>query len=63
MDTKKIINFSMLLAISVVLGIIDSFIPILFVGFKVGLANIIVLYVYINMVLKVLYLYQYLEYY
>lgn len=45
MDTKKIINFSMLLAISVVLGIIDSFIPILFVGFKLGLANIIVLYV------------------
>ena len=43
MDTKKIINFSMLLAISVVLGIIDSFIPILFVGFKLGLANIIVL--------------------
>lgn len=45
MDTKKIINFSMLLAISIVLGIIDSFIPILFVGFKLGLANIIVLYV------------------
>lgn len=45
MDTKKIINFSMLLAISVVLGIIDSFLPILFVGFKLGLANIIVLYV------------------
>ena len=34
-----------LIVLSVVLGIIDSFIPILFVGFKLGLANIIVLYV------------------
>ncbi len=48
MDTKKIIDTSMLLAISVVLSIIESFIPIfngIFVGIKLGLANIVVLYV------------------
>ena len=48
MDIKKIVNYSMLLAISVVLSIIESFIPIfsgLIVGVKLGLANIIVLYV------------------
>lgn len=44
MNTKKIINYSMLLAMSVVLGIIDSFIPVLFVGFKLGLANIVIIY-------------------
>ena len=48
MDTKKIINISMLLAISVVLSIIESFIPIfngIFVGIKLGLANIVILFV------------------
>ena len=48
MDTKKIINLSMLLSISVVLSIIESFIPIfsgLMVGVTLGLANIIVIYV------------------
>ena len=47
MDTKKIINISMLLAISVVLSIIESFIPIfsgLIVGVKLGLANIVIIY-------------------
>lgn len=48
MDTKKIINYSMLLAISVVLSIIESMIPIfsgMLVGVKLGLANIIIIYV------------------
>lgn len=48
MDTKKIINISMLLAISVVLSIIESFIPIfsgIIVGVKLGLANIVIIYV------------------
>ena len=47
MDTKKIINYSMLLAISVVLSILESMIPIfsgMLVGVKLGLANIVVLY-------------------
>lgn len=47
MDTKKIITISMLLAISVVLSIIESFIPIfngIIVGVKLGLANIIIIY-------------------
>lgn len=47
MDTKKIINISMLLAISVVLSIIESFMPIfsgLIVGVKLGLANIVIIY-------------------
>lgn len=47
MNTKKIINISMLLAISVVLSIIESFIPIfsgLIVGVKLGLANIVIIY-------------------
>ena len=48
METKKIINISMLLAISVVLSIIESFIPLfsgIVVGIKLGLANIVVIYV------------------
>lgn len=48
METKKIINISMLLAISVVLSIVESFIPIfsgIMVGVKLGLANIIIIYV------------------
>lgn len=51
MDIKKISRISMLLALSVVLGIIESSIPITFSvpGVKLGLANIIILsviYVY-----------------
>ena len=47
MDIKKIVNISMLISISIVLSIIESFIPLfngVLVGFKIGLANIIVLY-------------------
>lgn len=47
METKKIFNFSMLLAISVILSIIESFIPILngsIPGIKLGLANVIIIY-------------------
>ena len=48
MEIKKTINISMLLAIGIVLSIIESFIPIfngMIPGLKVGLSNIIVLYV------------------
>lgn len=47
MDTKKIAKLSMLLAISVTLGVLDSFIPILsgiIPGIKLGLANIVILF-------------------
>lgn len=47
MDTKKIITLSMLLAISVVLSIVESFIPLfsgIIVGVKLGLANIIIIF-------------------
>lgn len=45
---KKITNISMLLALSVVLNIIENFIPILggsIPGMKIGIANIIILFV------------------
>ena len=48
MEIKKIITMSMLLAISVVLSILESFIPIfsgIIVGVKLGLANIVIIYV------------------
>lgn len=48
MDTKKTVRLSMLLAFSVILNIIESFIPLfngVIPGFKIGLANIIVLLV------------------
>ena len=48
MEIKKIINISMLLSIGIVLSIIESFIPIfngMIPGLKIGLSNIIVLYV------------------
>ena len=47
MDTKKIAKLAMLLAISVVLSLIESFIPIfngIAPGIKLGLANIVVLF-------------------
>lgn len=47
MDIKKTINFSMLLALSIVLSIFESFIPIIngsIPGLKLGLANIVILF-------------------
>ncbi len=46
MDTKRIAKLSMLLSISVVLGLIESFIPISGVipGIKLGLANIVIIF-------------------
>lgn len=47
MDTKKIAKLSMLLSISVVLGLIESFIPIfsgIAPGIKLGLANIVIVF-------------------
>ena len=52
MEIKKISRMAMLLALSVVLNIIESFIPIfsgVVPGFKLGLSNIVILLVvYIN---------------
>lgn len=48
MEIKKISRIAMLLALSVVLNIIESFIPIfngIIPGFKLGLANIVILLV------------------
>ena len=45
MDTKKITRLSMLLAISVVLSLIESLIPLLngiIPGIKLGFANIVI---------------------
>ena len=47
MTIKKISKLSMLLSISVVLSLIESFIPIfngIIPGIKLGLANIVILY-------------------
>lgn len=47
MDIKKTINFSMLLALSIVLSIFESFITIIngsIPGLKIGLANIVILF-------------------
>ncbi|HOO68251.1 MAG TPA: Gx transporter family protein [Bacilli bacterium] len=46
MTTNKIARISMLLAISVVLGLVESYIPIFNVipGVKLGLANIVIVY-------------------
>lgn len=47
MDTKRIAKLSMLLSISVVLGLIESFIPIMngtVPGIKLGLANIVIVF-------------------
>ena len=56
MEIKKISRLAMLLAISVVLNIIESFFPIfngIIPGFKLGLTNIVVL--------LVLYIYSFKE--
>lgn len=48
MDIKKTINFSMLLALSIVLSIFESLIPIIngsIPGLKLGLANIVILFI------------------
>ena len=54
MDVKKISKISMLLSISVVLSLIESIIPIVGIipGIKLGLANIVVLYILYTMTLK-----------
>lgn len=47
MNTKKIAKISMLLSISVVLGLLESMIPIfngIIPGIKLGLANIVIVY-------------------
>ena len=47
MDTKKIAKLSMLLSISVVLALVESFIPIfsgIAPGIKLGLANIVIVF-------------------
>lgn len=52
MDTKRISKLSMLLALSLVLSLVESYIPILngFIpGFKVGFANIVVLFALYNL--------------
>lgn len=48
MNIRKTINFSMLLALSVVLSIFESLIPIIngsIPGLKLGLANIVILFI------------------
>ena len=55
MDTKRISKLSMLLALSLVLSLIESYIPILngiIPGFKVGFANIVVLFALYNLSFK-----------
>ena len=52
MDTKRISKLSMLLALSLVLSLVESYIPILngiIPGFKVGFANIVVLFALYNL--------------
>lgn len=46
MNTRRISNIAMLLSVSVVLGLIESFIPFFnaIPGIKLGLANIVVVY-------------------
>lgn len=51
MDTRKFTRLSLLLALSVVLNIVESFIPIFngyIPGLKIGLANIVTLFVLFN---------------
>ncbi|MCI6626833.1 MAG: Gx transporter family protein [Tenericutes bacterium] len=52
MDTKRISKLSMLLALSLVLSLVESYIPILngiIPGFKVGFSNIVVLFALYNL--------------
>ena len=61
---KKFTRLTMLLALSVVLNIIESFIPLFngnIPGLKLGLANIIVLIVLYMFSFKDAYMYHYLE--
>lgn len=47
MDTKKLTRISMLLSLSIVLGIVESFLPLFdgsIPGLKIGLANIVVIF-------------------
>ena len=51
METKKFTRLSLLLALSVVLNLIESMLPIfsgVIPGLKLGLANIIILFVLYN---------------
>lgn len=55
MDTKKIAKLSMLLSISVVLALIESFIPIfsgIAPGIKLGLANIVIVFAIYHLSIK-----------
>lgn len=53
MDTKKIAKLSMLLSISVVLALIESFIPIMNIpGIKLGLANIVIVFAIYHLSIK-----------
>lgn len=48
MDLRKLIRLAMLLSLSIVLGLIESFIPIfqnIIPGLKLGLANIVILFI------------------
>ena len=52
MDTKRISKLSMFLALSLVLSLVENYIPILngiIPGFKVGFANIVVLFALYNL--------------
>ena len=52
MDTKRISKLSMLLALSLVLSLVESYIPILngaIIRFQVGFANIVVLFALYNL--------------
>ena len=49
MELRKVSRLSMLIAMSVVISIIESYIPFfsnIIPGLKLGLANIVVLYIY-----------------
>ena len=51
MDLKKITKLSMLISLSVVISIIESYIPIfnnIIPGLRLGLSNVIILYVLYN---------------
>ena len=54
MDTKKIAKLSMLLSVSVVLGLIESFIPLFssIPGIKLGLANIVIIFAIYKLSIK-----------
>lgn len=47
-NTRKITTVALLSALAIILGIIDSYIPSLIPGWKIGLANIVILLCLIN---------------